>query len=124
MIPPHFQALKPVRLVYCTVGRCWAAVRRKDDWEATKWNWIVFSDESRFILESDDNRVRVWRLRGEHFNPAFGLQRYIVLRSGVIACAVITYDTQPSLILIDSFSMQLSIQEQKSQDESSRYKLV
>ncbi|GFW56372.1 transposable element Tcb2 transposase [Trichonephila clavipes] len=37
-------------------------------------NHVVFSDESRFNLSSDDNRVRVWRPRGEHLNPAFTLQ--------------------------------------------------
>ncbi|GFV74223.1 transposable element Tcb2 transposase [Trichonephila clavipes] len=30
-------------------------------WNVTDWQRIVFSDESRFILGTDDNRVRVWR---------------------------------------------------------------
>ncbi|GFW53182.1 mariner Mos1 transposase [Trichonephila clavipes] len=34
---------------------------------------VVFSDESRFNLSSDDNRVRVWRPGGERLNPAFDL---------------------------------------------------
>ncbi|GFX33147.1 transposable element Tcb2 transposase [Trichonephila clavipes] len=37
---------------------------------------IVFRDESRFNLSSDDNRVCVWRPRGEGLNPAFALQRH------------------------------------------------
>ncbi|GFV54293.1 transposable element Tcb2 transposase [Trichonephila clavipes] len=41
---------------------------------AAEWNQVVFSDESRFNLSSDDNRVRVWRSRGERLNPAFALQ--------------------------------------------------
>ncbi|GFU88116.1 transposable element Tcb2 transposase [Trichonephila clavipes] len=45
-------------------------------WTAAKWNQVVFSDESRFNLSSDDNRVRVWRSRGERLNPAFSLQRH------------------------------------------------
>ncbi|GFU10118.1 transposable element Tcb1 transposase [Trichonephila clavipes] len=32
------------------------------------------SDESRFSLSSNDNRVRVWRPHGERLNPAFALQ--------------------------------------------------
>ncbi|GFX51192.1 transposable element Tcb2 transposase [Trichonephila clavipes] len=30
-------------------------------WNVTDWQKVVFSDESRFILPTDDNRVRVWR---------------------------------------------------------------
>ncbi|GFY04003.1 uncharacterized protein TNCV_1197821 [Trichonephila clavipes] len=31
------------------------------NWTAAGWNQVVFSDESRFNLSSDDNRARVWR---------------------------------------------------------------
>ncbi|GFV33028.1 uncharacterized protein TNCV_1390851 [Trichonephila clavipes] len=41
---------------------------------AAEWNQVVFRDESRFNLSSDDNRVRVLRPRGERFKPAFFLQ--------------------------------------------------
>ncbi|GFX78844.1 uncharacterized protein TNCV_1919771 [Trichonephila clavipes] len=30
-------------------------------WNVTDWQKVVFSDESRFVLETDDDRVRVWR---------------------------------------------------------------
>ncbi|GFW28836.1 transposable element Tcb2 transposase [Trichonephila clavipes] len=30
-------------------------------WNVTYWQKAVFSDESRFVLGTDDNRVRVWR---------------------------------------------------------------
>ncbi|GFW33510.1 transposable element Tcb2 transposase [Trichonephila clavipes] len=31
-------------------------------WNVTDWQKkVVFSDESRFVLETDDNRLRVWR---------------------------------------------------------------
>ncbi|GFV96166.1 transposable element Tcb1 transposase [Trichonephila clavipes] len=50
----------------------WCHARGK--WTAAVWNQIVFNDESRFHLSSDDNRVRVWRPRGERINPAFALQ--------------------------------------------------
>ncbi|GFU05013.1 transposable element Tcb2 transposase [Trichonephila clavipes] len=49
----------------------WSSTRR--NWTAAEWNQVVFSDESRFNLCSDDNRVRVWRPRGERLNPAFAL---------------------------------------------------
>ncbi|GFW66954.1 transposable element Tcb2 transposase [Trichonephila clavipes] len=43
---------------------------------------IVFSDESRFNLNSNDNRVCEWRPRGERLNPAFALQRHSAPTAG------------------------------------------
>ncbi|GFV28290.1 transposable element Tc1 transposase [Trichonephila clavipes] len=37
-------------------------------WNVTDWQTVVFSDESRFVLETDDNRVRVWRRPGPFLN--------------------------------------------------------
>ncbi|GFV58780.1 transposable element Tcb2 transposase [Trichonephila clavipes] len=50
----------------------------------------LFSDarEPRFNLSSDDNRVQVWRPRGERLNPAFALQRHAAPTAGVMACAI------------------------------------
>ncbi|GFX24610.1 hypothetical protein TNCV_3343901 [Trichonephila clavipes] len=38
-----------------------------------EWNKVVFTDETRFNLSSDDNRVHMWGPRGEHLNPIFAL---------------------------------------------------
>ncbi|GFW29791.1 transposable element Tcb2 transposase [Trichonephila clavipes] len=48
--------------------------RTRENLTAAEWNQVVYSDEPRFNLSSDDNRVRVWRTRGERLNPAFALQ--------------------------------------------------
>ncbi|GFV40724.1 transposable element Tcb2 transposase [Trichonephila clavipes] len=37
-------------------------------WNVTDWQKVVFSDESRFVLGTDDNRVRVWRHPDERYN--------------------------------------------------------
>ncbi|GFV17675.1 transposable element Tc1 transposase [Trichonephila clavipes] len=37
-------------------------------WNVTDWQKVVFSDESRFVLGADDNRVRVWRRPGPFLN--------------------------------------------------------
>ncbi|GFT51383.1 transposable element Tcb2 transposase [Trichonephila clavipes] len=37
-------------------------------WNVTDWQKVVFSDESRFVLGTDDNRVRVWRCPGPFLN--------------------------------------------------------
>ncbi|GFT88775.1 transposable element Tcb2 transposase [Trichonephila clavipes] len=50
----------------------WCCAR--GNWATEEWNQVVFSDESRFNPSSDDNRVHVWRPRGERLNPVFSLQ--------------------------------------------------
>ncbi|GFX48344.1 transposable element Tc1 transposase [Trichonephila clavipes] len=37
-------------------------------WNVTDWRKVVFSDESRFVLGTDDNRVRVRRRPGKRYN--------------------------------------------------------
>ncbi|GFX08451.1 transposable element Tcb2 transposase [Trichonephila clavipes] len=37
-------------------------------WNVTDWQKVVFSDESRFVLGTADNRVRVWRRHGPFLN--------------------------------------------------------
>ncbi|GFV25839.1 transposable element Tcb2 transposase [Trichonephila clavipes] len=51
-------------------------------------------------VSSDDNRVRVWRPRGERLNPAFALQRNTTPTAGVMVWDAIAYDTRLSLVLI------------------------
>ncbi|GFS85060.1 transposable element Tcb2 transposase [Trichonephila clavipes] len=60
----------------------WSRVRL--NWTIAEWNQVVFSDESRFSLSSEDNRVCVWRPRGESLNPAFALQRHTTPTAGVM----------------------------------------
>ncbi|GFW02506.1 transposable element Tcb2 transposase [Trichonephila clavipes] len=37
-------------------------------WNVTDWQKVMFSDESRFVLGTDDNRVRLWRCPGSFLN--------------------------------------------------------
>ncbi|GFU74505.1 transposable element Tc1 transposase [Trichonephila clavipes] len=41
-------------------------------WNFTDWQKVVFSDESRFVLGTDDNRVRLWRCPGPFLNGLTG----------------------------------------------------
>ncbi|GFW39123.1 transposable element Tc1 transposase [Trichonephila clavipes] len=52
LTPEHRQ----LRLQWC---------QARSMWNVTDWQKVVFSDESRFVLGTDDNRVRVWRRPGE-----------------------------------------------------------
>ena len=37
-------------------------------WNATDWQKVVFSGESRFVLSTDHNRVRMWKRSGEQYS--------------------------------------------------------
>ena len=45
--------------------RVWAGQNRR--WTRQDWANVLFTDESRFLLEPDDRRIRVWRRQGERF---------------------------------------------------------
>lgn len=53
-------------------------------WNATDWQNVVFSDESRFVLGTDDNRVRVWRRPGERYNSTHAVARHTARTAGVM----------------------------------------
>ncbi|GFT45080.1 uncharacterized protein TNCV_2861051 [Trichonephila clavipes] len=54
LTPEHRQ----LRLQWC---------QARSMWNVTDWQKVVFSDESRFVLGTDDNHVRVWRRPGERY---------------------------------------------------------
>ncbi|GFT62575.1 transposable element Tcb1 transposase [Trichonephila clavipes] len=85
VVPPLKPTHRSLRLEWCCT---------RGNYTATEWNQVVFSDKSTLNLSNDDNPVRVWRLRGEHVNPAFALQRYTDL------WGAIAYNTRLPLILI------------------------
>nr|CAH7750531.1 unnamed protein product [Callosobruchus chinensis] len=59
-----------------TAGLQWA--RAHQDWLLPQWRNVLFSDESRFGLVSDDYQERVWKERGEQnrLTTAIGVAPY------------------------------------------------
>ncbi|GFT07142.1 transposable element Tcb2 transposase [Trichonephila clavipes] len=53
-------------------------------WNVTHWQKVVFSDESRFVLGTDDNSVRVWRRPGERYNSPHTVLRHTARTAGVM----------------------------------------
>ncbi|GFX76507.1 transposable element Tcb2 transposase [Trichonephila clavipes] len=41
------------------------------NWRRNEWSNVLFSDESRFSVHSDNRRIFIWRDRGSRNNPAF-----------------------------------------------------
>ncbi|GFV95287.1 transposable element Tcb2 transposase [Trichonephila clavipes] len=103
MAEGHLGSRRPLRELPLTpthrrfrLGWYWA----RGNWTAAEWNQVVFSDESRFNLSSDDNCVRVWRPRGERYNPVFALRRHTAPTAGVMVWGAIAYNTRSPLVLI------------------------
>ncbi|GFS87466.1 transposable element Tcb1 transposase [Trichonephila clavipes] len=85
--PEHWQ----LRLQWCQTGSMW---------NVTDWQKFVFSDESRFVLGTDDNRVRVWRRPGERYSPPHTVLRHTAHTAGVMVWGAIAYDSRSTLIVM------------------------
>ncbi|GFX65430.1 transposable element Tcb1 transposase [Trichonephila clavipes] len=99
----HLGSLRPLRvlpLMHTHRRHHLEWCRARGNWTAAEWNQVVFSDESRFNLSSDDNRVRLWRPRGERLNIVFALQRHTSPTAVVRVRAEIDYNTRSPLVLI------------------------
>ncbi|GFX18173.1 transposable element Tcb2 transposase [Trichonephila clavipes] len=73
--------------------------RARGNWTAAEWKQVAFSDETRFNLSSDHNRVRVWRPRGERLNPALALQRHTAPTAGLMVWSATAYNTRLPIVL-------------------------
>ncbi|GFW20967.1 transposable element Tcb2 transposase [Trichonephila clavipes] len=51
------------------------------------------------LISANDNRVLVWRPRGERPNPAFALQRHTSPTASVMVWGAIVYNTRSPLVL-------------------------
>ncbi|GFV70973.1 transposable element Tc1 transposase [Trichonephila clavipes] len=69
-------------------------------WNVTDWQKFVFSDESRFVLGTDDNRERVWRCPGERYNSPHIVLRHTARTAAVIVWGAIAYDSRSTLIVM------------------------
>ncbi|GFW56961.1 transposable element Tcb1 transposase [Trichonephila clavipes] len=58
-------------------------------WNVTDWQKVAFRDEFRFVLGTDDNRVRVWRRPSERYNSPHTVLRHTARTAGVIVWGVI-----------------------------------
>ncbi|GFY20072.1 transposable element Tcb2 transposase [Trichonephila clavipes] len=87
LTPEHRQ----LRLQWC---------QARSMWNDPDWQKVVFSDESRFVSGTDDNRVRVWRRPGERYNSPHTLLRHTARTAGVMVWGVIAYDNRSTLIVM------------------------
>ncbi|GFS82441.1 transposable element Tcb2 transposase [Trichonephila clavipes] len=77
----------------CAVRNCWK------QWTQEGTHAQKTGDESRFVLRTDDNRIRVWRRPGERYNPPPTLLRHTAGTAGVMVWGAIAYDSRSTLIV-------------------------
>ena len=76
----------------------WASERRS--WTLEQWKKVAWSDESRFLLDHVDGRVRVRRLPGEVMAPGCTVGRQSGGRS-VLPWAMFCWETLGPAIHVD-----------------------
>ncbi|GFX89075.1 transposable element Tcb1 transposase [Trichonephila clavipes] len=72
-------ARRPVRCVTLTATHCrlrltW--IREHALWTPQQWCCVMFSDESRFSLQSDSHRILIWRAPGTRCHPENSIARH------------------------------------------------
>ncbi|GFX93168.1 HTH_Tnp_Tc3_2 domain-containing protein [Trichonephila clavipes] len=77
-------------------------------WNVTDWQKVVFSDESRFVLGTDDNRVRVWRCPKERYNSPHTVLRHTAHTTGVMVWRATSYDSRSTTLPWPALSPNLS----------------
>ncbi|GFX77559.1 HTH_Tnp_Tc3_2 domain-containing protein [Trichonephila clavipes] len=73
------KARRPVRCVPLTATHCrlrltWS--REHALWTPQQWSCVMFSDESRFSLQSDSRRTLIWRAPGTHYHQENTIERH------------------------------------------------
>ncbi|GFT59267.1 HTH_Tnp_Tc3_2 domain-containing protein [Trichonephila clavipes] len=72
-------ACRPVRCVPLTATHCrlrltWS--REHALWTPQQWSCVIFSDESRFSLQSDSRRTLIWRALGTRYHQENTIERH------------------------------------------------
>ncbi|GFS70036.1 transposable element Tcb2 transposase [Trichonephila clavipes] len=87
LTPEHRQ----LRLQWC---------QARSTWNVTDRQKVVFSDESRFALGTDDNLVWLWRRPGERYNSPHSVLRHTASTAGVMVWGSIAYDSRSTLVVM------------------------
>ncbi|GFS72341.1 BRCA1-associated protein [Trichonephila clavipes] len=72
-------ARRPVRCVpliatHCRLRLTWS--REHALWTPQQWSCVMFSDESRFSLQSDSHRTLIWRAPGTRYHQENTIERH------------------------------------------------
>lgn len=79
--------------------------RNHVDWTLGDWSRVLFTDESRICLSSDDRRGRVLRRPGERYAQCTIAQRVSYGGGSVMVWGGICFDARTELVIIDGGSL-------------------
>ncbi|GFV66197.1 transposable element Tc1 transposase [Trichonephila clavipes] len=99
----NLKSKRPFRALPLTPGHRQLPVQwcqARSMWNVSDWQNVVFSDESRFVLGTDDNRVRVWRCPAERYNSPTLFYITLPAQLGVIVWGALAYDSPSTLIVM------------------------
>ena len=99
-IRPRRPAIRPVSLRRHRVARL-AWCRRHLRYTNRDWQRVLFTDESRFLLDSYDGRIRVCRGAGERFNNGCVIERRQMGGGSVMIWGGITTRARTPLVFIE-----------------------
>ncbi|GBL91151.1 hypothetical protein AVEN_108723-1 [Araneus ventricosus] len=75
---------------------CWA--REHVSWTRQQWASVLFTDESRFTLESDSGRLLIWREQRTRYHQSNTLERHSYRGDGIMVWAGISLDGHTDLM--------------------------
>ncbi|GFV65431.1 transposable element Tcb2 transposase [Trichonephila clavipes] len=96
----NLKSKRPFRALPLTPEHRLLWCQARSMWNVTDWQKVVFSEESRFVLGTDDNRVRMWRRPGERYYSTHIVLRHTARTSGVMVWGAIAYDSRSTLIVL------------------------
>ncbi|GFU22863.1 transposable element Tcb2 transposase [Trichonephila clavipes] len=101
-------ARRPVRCVPLTPAHrrrrsLWC--REDRNWRDNEWGRVLFTDESRFSLNSDSHRILIWRERGSRNHPSNIIERDRYGGRGVLVWGGIMLVSRIDLHIFDAGSV-------------------
>ncbi|GFU80132.1 BRCA1-associated protein [Trichonephila clavipes] len=64
----------PLTATHCHLRLTWS--REHASWTSQQWSCVMFSDESRFSLQSDSRRTLIWRAPDTRYHQEITIERY------------------------------------------------
>ncbi|GFW00804.1 transposable element Tcb2 transposase [Trichonephila clavipes] len=64
----------PLTAIHCRLRLTWS--REHALWTPQQWSCVMFSDESRFSLQSDSRRTLIWRASGTRYHQENTIERH------------------------------------------------
>ncbi|GFT43602.1 kelch domain-containing protein 3 [Trichonephila clavipes] len=85
----------PLTAIHCRLRLTWS--REHALWTPQQWSSVMFSDESRFSLQSDSRRTLIWRAPGTRYHQENTIGRHRYGDAGWLICGEITLGSRTDL---------------------------